>query len=111
MVRAARGTSGIVAGLLPLPTMRRVGWPGCIPRSSTLVAPIHAVSFGGLPGRFSGGRFDLLAGGGDRSDVADVFTSDDIVAVSLLGARIPGAPALALTSCGGRLSNCPASSG
>ena len=32
-------------------------------------------------GRFTGGRFDRLAGGGDRPDVADVFTSDDIVAV------------------------------
>ena len=47
-------------------------------------------------GRFTGGGFDRLAGGGDRPDVTDMFTSDDIVAVSLLGVRIPGAPALAL---------------
>ena len=47
-------------------------------------------------GRFTGGRFDRLAGGGDRTNIADVFTSDDVVAVSLLGVRIPGAPALAL---------------
>src|SRR4051812_29996860 len=40
-------------------------------------------------GRFTGGRFDRLAGGGDRPDVTDMFTSDDIVAVSLLGVRIP----------------------
>src|SRR3954463_13746933 len=47
-------------------------------------------------GRFTDGHFDRLAGGGDRTDVADTLTSDDIVAASLLRVRIPGAPALAL---------------
>lgn len=47
-------------------------------------------------GRFTGGSFERFAGGGDRPDVADRFTSDDIVAVSLLGVRIPGLPALSI---------------
>ena len=32
---------------------------------------------------YPGGRFELFAGGGDRSAVAGQFTSDDVVAVSL----------------------------
>ena len=38
MVRAVRGTSGMRAGLLPLPTMRRVRCPRSKARSSMLVA-------------------------------------------------------------------------
>jgi len=44
--------------------------------------------------KFSGGRFERFAGGGDRPGVSGQFTSDDIVAVSLLGVRIPGWAAL-----------------
>lgn len=47
-------------------------------------------------GRFSGGRFERFAGGGDRPGVSGQFTSDDIVAVSLLGVRIPGWGALGM---------------
>lgn len=47
-------------------------------------------------GTFTGGRFERFAGGGDRADVANVITAEDIVAVSLLGVRIPGNPALAM---------------
>jgi hypothetical protein len=47
-------------------------------------------------GTFTGGRFERFAGGGDRADVANVITAEDIVAVSMLGVRIPGAPALAM---------------
>jgi hypothetical protein len=36
--RAVRGTSGTVAGLLPLPATRNVRWPHSKPRSSMLVA-------------------------------------------------------------------------
>jgi hypothetical protein len=43
---------------------------------------------------FSGGRFERFAGGGDQPNVSGRFTSDDIVAVSLLSVRIPGRPAL-----------------
>lgn len=45
-------------------------------------------------GRFTGGRFERFAGGGARVETANRFTSDDIVAVSLLGVRIPGRAAL-----------------
>jgi hypothetical protein len=45
---------------------------------------------------YTGGRFERFAGGGDRSEVADRFTSDDIVAVSMLSVRIPGRASLAL---------------
>lgn len=47
-------------------------------------------------GRYTGGRFERFAGGGDRDEIADLITTDDIVAVSLLGVRIPGRPALAI---------------
>jgi hypothetical protein len=45
---------------------------------------------------FTGGHFERFAGGGDRPEVADRFTSDDVVAVSLLSVRIPGQAALQL---------------
>lgn len=45
-------------------------------------------------GLYTGGRFERFAEGGDRSDVAGQFTSDDIVAVSLLGVRMPGRASL-----------------
>lgn len=51
--------------------------------------------FGGATGSaFTGGSFERFAGGGDRPDVADRFTAEDIVAVSMLSVRIPGAAAL-----------------
>ena len=47
-------------------------------------------------GTFTGGRFERFAGGGDRHEVANVIDSDDVVAVALLGVRIPGHPALSI---------------
>lgn len=47
-------------------------------------------------GKFSGSRFELLAGGGDRPEVADKFTADDLVAVSTLAVSVKGDAALAL---------------
>lgn len=47
-------------------------------------------------GRFTGGRFELFAAGGDRPETANRITPDDIVAVSLLGLRIPGRAAAAV---------------
>ena len=41
-------------------------------------------------GTFTGGRFESLAGGGDRAQVANSIEADDIVAVSLLSVHIPG---------------------
>jgi Family of unknown function (DUF6308) len=45
---------------------------------------------------FSGSRFEFLAGGGDRQEVADLITAEDLVAVSTLSVDVPGAVALAL---------------
>lgn len=45
-------------------------------------------------GTYTGGRFERFAGGGDQPETADQFTSDDIVAVSFLGSRIPGRASL-----------------
>ena len=45
-------------------------------------------------GRFTGSRFESLGGGGDRPEIADVFTSEDLVAVSCLAVEIPSSAAL-----------------
>ncbi|MGB3603201.1 MAG: DUF6308 family protein [Gordonia sp. (in: high G+C Gram-positive bacteria)] len=45
---------------------------------------------------YSGSRFERFAGGGDRAEVADHFTSEDLVAVTLLSVDIPGPAALRL---------------
>lgn len=47
-------------------------------------------------GRYSGAYFERLGGGGDRPEVADTFTADDLVAVSLLAVDIGGDAALDL---------------
>ncbi|MGW5525249.1 DUF6308 family protein [Gordonia sp. NPDC003950] len=43
---------------------------------------------------YSGSRFERFAGGGDRPEVANEFTAEDIVAVTLLSVDIPGTAAL-----------------
>lgn len=45
---------------------------------------------------FSGSRFERLYGGGDRPDVADRFTAEDFVAISMLGVSVPAHSALVL---------------
>lgn len=45
---------------------------------------------------FSGARFERLGGGGDRKIVADRFTADDFLAVTMLGVDIPAHGALVL---------------
>lgn len=47
-------------------------------------------------GRYSGAYFERLGGGGDRPEVANEFTADDVVAVSLLAVDIGGDAALDL---------------
>ncbi|SDH47498.1 hypothetical protein SAMN05216377_12326 [Pseudonocardia oroxyli] len=42
---------------------------------------------------YTGGQFERFAGG-DRPDVADTFTVDDLVAVSMLSVTVPGRAAL-----------------
>lgn len=43
---------------------------------------------------YSGGRFELLDGGGDRADTRDSITANDLVATSFLSVDIPGWVAL-----------------
>ncbi|MFD4443731.1 DUF6308 family protein [Nocardia sp. NPDC058519] len=44
--------------------------------------------------RYPGAVFERLGGGGDRSEIADVFTAEDVVAVTLLSVRVPGSAAI-----------------
>jgi hypothetical protein len=50
----------------------------------------------GTTPRYSGSRFEFLAGGGDRPDVANVITAEDLVAVTMLSVEVPGTVALQL---------------
>lgn len=45
---------------------------------------------------FTGSRFEQLAGGGDRPEVADVVTAEDLVAVQTLSVTVPAEAALDL---------------
>jgi hypothetical protein len=45
---------------------------------------------------YTGSRFELLSGGGDRPEVADKFVADDLIAVSLLSVNVPARAALYL---------------
>jgi hypothetical protein len=43
----------------------------------------------GTPPRYTGGRFELLAGGGDRPEVTNRITTEDLFAIQLLEVRVP----------------------
>ncbi|MFF8249961.1 DUF6308 family protein [Streptomyces griseus] len=45
---------------------------------------------------FTGGRFEHLAGGGDRHQVANRFTAEDLIAVQTLSVTVPAPVALDL---------------
>jgi Family of unknown function (DUF6308) len=45
---------------------------------------------------FTGGRFELLGGGGDRAAVCNCFTAEDVLAVELLSVQLPPHVALDL---------------
>ena len=51
-------------------------------------APVSASS------GYTGSRFERLGGGGDRPGVADEFTPEDLVAVTVLSVEVPGRAAL-----------------
>ena len=44
--------------------------------------------------RYSGAHFERIGGGGDRPGIADQFTSEDLLAVTMLSVRIEGYHAL-----------------
>ncbi|MER7762885.1 DUF6308 family protein [Streptomyces sp. NPDC097619] len=64
----------------------------------------------GAPGTggpcYSGGRFERLGGGGDREEIADRFTAEDLIAVQTLSVKVPAKVALGLLEgdLGGELS-------
>ncbi|OIQ83083.1 hypothetical protein GALL_351160 [mine drainage metagenome] len=43
---------------------------------------------------FTGAHFERLGGGGDRPELADEFTAEDLVAVTLLSVKVPAEAAL-----------------
>jgi hypothetical protein len=53
---------------------------------------------------YTGSMFERIGGGGERSDVVDVFTTDDLVAVSMLNGHVPAQAALRLLNDAARLS-------
>lgn len=50
----------------------------------------------GTPPRYTGSRFEFLAGGGYRSETANRITADDLVAVQMLSVHVPGDVLLSL---------------
>jgi hypothetical protein len=60
-----------------------------------LLADYFGANADGCP-RFTGAHFQRLGGGGDRPDVTNVLTAEDLVAVSLLSVDVPAALALEL---------------
>lgn len=77
-----------------------------LPRSLTRRSDAHAIAqlreyYAPAPEHQAGvihigSRFDTWAGGGARPEVADTFTADDVIAVSLLGVAVPGPAAVLL---------------
>ena len=63
------------------------------PAAELLSTYFHTMLDDGVP-YSSGARFEIFAGGGDASKVADTFTPADLVAVSLLSVDVPGRAAL-----------------
>jgi len=63
------------------------------PAAELLSTYFHTMLDDGVP-YYSGARFEIFAGGGDASKVADTFTPADLVAVSLLSVDVPGRAAL-----------------
>lgn len=45
---------------------------------------------------FTGGRFELLDGGGDRADICNRFTASDIISIEMLSVQVPAVVALDL---------------
>lgn len=61
--------------------------------AACLVRRYHATGGDGRA-RYSRAHFEQLGGGGDRPEVADMFTAEDLLAVTMLSVRIEGYHAL-----------------
>jgi hypothetical protein len=74
-----------VAPTLGLPaTLRPAGRTQAVTYLQEYFAPVIGSS------GYTGSRFERLGGGGDRPAVAQEFTSEDLVAVTLLSVEVPG---------------------
>ena len=63
------------------------------PGAALLRTYFHSREDDGQPS-YTGAMFEAFAGGGDSIEMANMFTADDIVAVSLLSVDVPGAATL-----------------
>lgn len=63
------------------------------PAAELLSTYFHTMLKDGVP-YYSGAMFETFAGGGDAQKVANTFTAEDLVAVSLLSVDVPGTAAL-----------------
>ncbi|PKR41628.1 DUF6308 family protein [Streptomyces sp. EAG2] len=82
------------SGDLPLPFAERLGFFVADPQAVVDLRRYFGLGVppGGMP--FTGSRFEHLAGGGDRPEVADRFTAEDLVAVQTLSVTVPAPVAL-----------------
>ncbi|MFJ4541913.1 DUF6308 family protein [Streptomyces tibetensis] len=90
---ASTAVSGVSDGVLS-PLGRRLG---VLLSSERVIGDLRhyfgiGVPPGGMP--FTGSRFEHLAGGGDRPEVADRITAEDLVAVQTLSVTVPAPVAL-----------------
>jgi hypothetical protein len=90
---------------LPRPPPPPAPWPVRLPALPVVLAdPRHAADLvhGYFEGRreddrtpfYTGAAFERFAGGGDHPLVANMFTADDLVAVSMLSVQVPPRAAL-----------------
>jgi len=74
----------MTAPSLTLPaTLRPEGRDQALDYLRSYFAPVDAQT------GYTGSRFERLSGGGDRPSVADEFTADDLVAVTMLSVTVP----------------------
>ena len=66
------------------------------PRAANDLGRYFALSLAGSSPRFTGGRFERLAGGGDRPSVRNRVAAEDLLAVTMLSVHVPAAIALEL---------------
>jgi len=93
--------------ILEAPVWGEVGWTAPtilatenMSKAAELLRQYFAPDGTGHRGSYSGAMFTELGGGGDRHEVKDVFTADDLTAVSTLSVDVPPTHALQLLGMG-----------
>ncbi|WP_329208856.1 DUF6308 family protein [Streptomyces sp. NBC_01708] len=95
LLEVSSNTSPLMSsGDLPLPFVERLGAFVADPQAVVDLRRYFGIGLppGGMP--FTGNRFEHLAGGGDRPEVADRITAEDLVAVQTLSVTVPAPVAL-----------------